>query len=620
MNLFSDKSVRRRNNSANSRSSQAIAAPGDGYGRRGNRSAVDRQHPSSFITPRRVLVVCIGLFLLFVWVALRSSKTSGGNRKWWWILPSTQGETSSVLSPASHLTSTPAIDQSNAHQTQAALPDPAMTSPASSQNRVIIIGGGLAGQSAAIQAAREGAKEVVLLEKEARLGGNSAKATSGINGWGTAVQKAANVDDNGDLFEKDTFASGKGGTCQPELVKTLSDHSAEAVEWLSSFGIPLTTLTQLGGASRKRCHRAPDKPDGTPLPIGFTIVRTLENYLRTNLSNTVRIITNARFTSLVRSKENGTEVVRGVIYTTQTGNGEMQNGELLGDAVILATGGFSNDHTTSSLLQRYAPHLASFPTTNGVWATGDGIKAVNELSVKLVDMDKVQLHPTGLLNPKDPNAKTLFLGPEALRGSGGVLLNKNGERFVNELDLRSVVSEAIIAQNNVYPGTESRRYAYCVMNDAAADAFGRSLLNFYWKKMGLFSVAANASALAALIGCPEDNLLHTLSEYEMISSGSNPCPKTGKNVFPCVLGPQGPFYVAHVTPSIHYTMGGCLISPSAEILNEQMQPIIGLYGAGEVTGGVHGGNRLGGNSLLECVVFGRIAGRRAAQHGSPTVS
>ncbi|CBZ30669.1 putative NADH-dependent fumarate reductase [Leishmania mexicana MHOM/GT/2001/U1103] len=494
-----------------------------------------------------------------------------------------------------------------------------MSRVAPSVNRVVIIGSGLAGQSAAIEAAREGAKEVVLIEKEARLGGNSAKATSGINGWGTAVQKAAGVDDSGELFEKDTFVSGKGGICQAELVRTLSDHSAESIEWLSSFGIPLTVITQLGGASRKRCHRAPDKPDGTPLPIGFTIVRALENYIRTNLSGTVLIETSARLISLTHRKEGDVEVVRGITYATQTGGGEEQTRELHADAVILATGGFSNDHTPNSLLQQYAPQLSSFPTTNGVWATGDGVKAARELGVALVDMDKVQLHPTGLLDPKDPNAKTLFLGPEALRGSGGVLLNKNGERFVNELDLRSVVSQAIIAQDNVYPGTESRRYAYCVLNDAAADAFGRSSLNFYWKKMGLFSEATDVAALAALIGCPEETLTHTLSEYEKISGGQNPCPLTGKSVFPCVLGTQGPYYVALVTPSIHYTMGGCLISPAAEILNEQMHPILGLFGAGEVTGGVHGGNRLGGNSLLECVVFGRIAGRHAARHLGPAV-
>ncbi|KAG5466149.1 hypothetical protein LSCM4_01291 [Leishmania orientalis] len=625
MHGLSGDSLRRRNSSANVRSPSAAAVVGRGNGARGVSHAVGRKHLLSSILPCRVLVlVCLGLALLMslAWVAHRSSNTSEGTPRWWW-LSSSDAKTFSMLSPTPQLTSTPTTKQHDAHQTQAASSrlSPSNTStPAAmphadpSLGRVVIIGSGLAGQSAAIEAVRQGAKEVVLIEKEARLGGNSAKATSGINGWGTAVQKAAGVHDSGELFEEDTFASGKGGNCQPELVRTLSKHSAEAIEWLSSFGIPLTVITQLGGASRKRCHRAPDKPDGTPLPIGFTIVRMLEDYIRTNLSDTVRIETDARLISLMHSKEGDREEVQGIKYATQIGSGEVQTRELKARAVILATGGFSNDHTTNSLLQQYAPQLSSFPTTNGAWATGDGVKAARELGVALVDMDKVQLHPTGLLDPKDPNAKTLFLGPEALRGSGGVLLNKNGERFVNELDLRSVVSQAIIAQNNVYPGTESRRYAYCVLNDAAADAFGRSSLSFYWKKLGLFSEAADVAALAALIGCPVDTLMHTLSEYEKTSSGQHPCPKTGKKVFPNVLGPQGPYYVALVTPSIHYTMGGCLISPAAEILNEQMHPIPGLYGAGEVTGGVHGGNRLGGNSLLECVVFGRIAGREAAHH------
>ncbi|XUY36770.1 NADH-dependent fumarate reductase, putative [Leishmania panamensis] len=495
-----------------------------------------------------------------------------------------------------------------------------MSDIASSLHRVVIIGSGLAGQCAAIEAARHGAKEVVIIEKETRLGGNSAKATSGINAWGTAVQKAAGVHDSGELFEKDTFASGKGGSCQPELVRTLSDHSAEAIEWLSSFGIPLTALTQLGGASRKRCHRAPDNPDGTPLPIGFTIVRALENYIRTNLSDIVRIETNARLISLMHSKEDDAVVVQGITYATQTASGEGKIRKLQARAVILATGGFSNDHTANSLLQQYAPQLSSFPTTNGVWATGDGVKAARELGVKLVDMDKVQLHPTGLLDPKDPSNRTKYLGPEALRGSGGVLLNKNGERFVNELDLRSVVSQAIIEQNNVYPGSGGSKFAYCVLNEAAAKLFGKNFLGFYWHRLGLFEKVEDVAGLAKLIGCPEENVTATLKEYKELSSKKlHACPLTNKNVFPCTLGTEGPYYVAFVTPSIHYTMGGCLISPSAEMqtiddtgVTPVRRPILGLFGAGEVTGGVHGGNRLGGNSLLECVVFGRIAGARAA--------
>ncbi|ORC83340.1 NADH-dependent fumarate reductase, partial [Trypanosoma theileri] len=189
------------------------------------------------------------------------------------------------------------------------------------------------------------------------------------------------------------------------------------------------------------------------------------------------------------------------------------------------------------------------------------------------------------------------------------------------LDLRSVVSQAIIKQDNEYPGANGSRFAYCVLNETARKLFGVNSHTFYWKKLGLFVKADTLEDLAALIKCPLDTLRTTLVEYEELSKASRTCPWTRKSVYPCVLGPQGPFYVAFVTPSIHYTMGGCLISPSAEM---QMgdnsstphfgsrRPVLGLFGAGEVTGGVHGGNRLGGNSLLECVVFGKIAGDRAA--------
>lgn len=487
--------------------------------------------------------------------------------------------------------------------------------------RVIVVGGGLAGCAAAIEAARCNA-QVILIDKEKTLGGNSAKATSGINGWGTDAQARERVQDSCKFFERDTYLSGVGGRCDPGLVRTLSVKSADAIEWLSSFGIPLTVLSQLGGASRKRCHRAPDQQDGTPVPIGYTIMRTLENYIRTSLKSNVTILGETQVTSLVyqsRSLPDGNEDkrVRGVRYVSKGHSDEM---ELVGDAVVLATGGFSNDQSSSSLLREFAPQIFGTPTTNGTFASGDGVKMARKLGAILVDMDKIQLHPTGLIDPKNPANKTKYLGPEALRGSGGILLNKKGERFVNELDLRSVVSQHIIAQQNDYPGSDGCKFAYCVLNNDAVKLFGVNALNYYWKTQGLFVRVENVEELAKLIGCEGSALRTTLKQYETTSREGTVCPLTNKSVFPCVIGPEGPFYVAYVTPSIHYTMGGCLISSSAEILTEHRgvniftnsRPILGLFGAGEVTGGVHGKNRLGGNSLLECVVFGKIAGDRAA--------
>ncbi|KAG5492501.1 hypothetical protein JKF63_01079 [Porcisia hertigi] len=489
--------------------------------------------------------------------------------------------------------------------------------------RVVVIGGGLAGCTAAIEAANCGAT-VILLEKEARLGGNSAKATSGINGWGTRTQAVNHVLDNCKFFERDTFLSGKGGLCDPGLVRTLSVKSADAIGWLESFGIPLTVLYQLGGASRKRCHRAPDQKDGTPVPVGFTIMRHLEDHIRTKLRGKVTILNETTVVNLIHdvsTMPNGSREIRvkGVRYKSATDTSDTVV-ELPADAVILATGGFSNDQTANSLLREHAPRVYGTPTTNGTFATGDGVKMARKLGATLVDMDKVQLHPTGLIDPKDPSNKTKYLGPEALRGSGGILLNRNGERFVNELDLRSVVSQAINAQDNVYPESGGSRFAYCVLSEEAAKLFGKNSLMYYWKSQGLFTRVDDMKALAELIGCSEEKLHRTLETYEYQSTKKTTCPLTGKLVFPSVVGTKGPYYVAYVTPSIHYTMGGCLISPAAELLMEDhsinifedMRPIIGLFGAGEVTGGVHGGNRLGGNSLLECVVFGKIAGDRAA--------
>lgn len=487
--------------------------------------------------------------------------------------------------------------------------------------RVVVVGGGLAGLSAAIEAANAGA-QVILMEKSAKIGGNSAKATSGINGWGTRPQALQNISDGGKFFERDTYKSGIGGVCEPGLVKMLSVKSGEAIKWLTHFGIPLTILSQLGGHSQKRCHRAPDKKDGTPVPIGFTIMKTLEDHIRTHLQNNVTLMTETSVTSLMRQViplPDGSQRIKclGVTFRPKEANEDIS---LYADAVILATGGFSNDCTSNSLMREFAPHLFGRPTTNGAFATGDGVKMARSIGAQLIDMDKVQLHPTGFIDPKDPTNNTKYLGPEALRGSGGILLNKNGERFVNELDLRSVVSAAINAQGNEYPGSNGCKMAYCVLNEAAAKLFGRNSLEFYWKKLGLFTQVESADALAQLIGCPAENVISTLTTYGTLSqSNSGPCPATGKSVFPCAISTEGPFYVSFVTPSIHYTMGGCLISPSAEVQSNYVQtsvfghrrPIQGLFGAGEVTGGVHGRNRLGGNSLLECVVFGRIAGDRA---------
>eukprot|EP00933_Yihiella_yeosuensis_P035291 TRINITY_DN28813_c0_g1_i1.p1 TRINITY_DN28813_c0_g1~~TRINITY_DN28813_c0_g1_i1.p1 ORF type:complete len:1144 (-),score=274.87 TRINITY_DN28813_c0_g1_i1:435-3866(-) len=482
---------------------------------------------------------------------------------------------------------------------------------------VIVVGGGLAGISAAIEASKARAK-VTLLEKEADLGGNSAKATSGINACGTRVQRQAGVDDDGRYFERDTHVSAKGGKSELGCVSMLGSKSAEAIHWLiDEMGVPLTALSQLGGHAKKRTHRVPPRADGTPVPVGYTIMQHARAAAK-GIPN-IEVRTSCTLTRLLKKDtEDGRMEVTGVEYKDAEGKVV----ELPADSVVLTTGGFGFDHSDGSLMQKYRPDLVGVPTTNGSFADGHAIKFGEDIGASLVDMDKVQLHPTAFVDPKDPKAHTKYLGPEALRGSGGILLDQKGRRFVNELDLRSVVSKKILDHCDPYKmpdGTEGRPWAWCLLNEEAQEKFGKPMLSFYKDQVGLFEAAADTKELAEKIGCDEQNVIETLKEYAS-AADTKICTKTGKVVFPSrVCETDKSFILARITPCIHYCMGGLQISSSAEVLAPAKHGAVGkttkirrLFAAGECTGGVHGGNRLGGNSLLECVVFGRLAGDRAA--------
>jgi len=291
-------------------------------------------------------------------------------------------------------------------------------------NRVIVVGGGLAGLSAAIEAYNAGAS-VVLIDKMKSFGGNSAKATSGINGAHTKYQIESNINDSIQEFEKDTLSSGEG-LSDPSLVKILVDSSNEAIEWLSSFQLVLSAISQCGGHSKPRTHREPPLADGKPAPIGWDIIKTLTAHIKEFSSERFQTIFEARATKFLYENDR----VVGVEYETAT----KEKAELRGEAVVMATGGYCCDRSEDSLLLEYAPSKAKLATTNGPFAVGDGIRMGKAIGAKLILMDKVQVHPTGFVDPQDPNNPVKFLGPEALRGCGGIMLNSEGKRFINELD------------------------------------------------------------------------------------------------------------------------------------------------------------------------------------------
>lgn len=500
----------------------------------------------------------------------------------------------------------------------------------SNETVVVVVGCGLAGACASIEAARAGAK-VLLLEKEAKLGGNSAKATSGINGVSTSAQGSKGVDDvYGNLIE-DTISSG-GGKSNTNLVEILVKQSTDAVAFLESFGLRLQALSQCGGHSRPRTHRIPPGDGGKPVPVGFMTMKTLTDHIEQNESERITVVKEATVTRLITEEFDGVDGVVGVEYLKK---GHDASIEVRAHAVILTTGGYGFAKGPDSLLAEFAPEKLEFATTNGPHASGEGVRLGRTIGADLVDMDQVQVHPTGLVKPSDPTNPVKFLAPEAMRGCGGILLNQHGRRFCNELGRRDFVTGEILshcAPFHVLPpappgggdamdekeqeeSVTGPTSAYLVMNPTVSNDFGAAVLGFYGK-MGLVQKATGAAGLAALIGCDEAAVTETLVAYTQAATGETE-DAFGKTTFPAKdFAPDQEFNVAIVTPCIHYCMGGLRMNEGAEVLRPagdgRYAAIPGLFGAGEVTGGVHGANRLAGNSLLECVVYGRIAGQRAA--------
>jgi len=290
--------------------------------------------------------------------------------------------------------------------------------------QVIVVGGGLSGVSACNTVVENGGK-TVLIDKSSFCGGNSTKATSGINGANTKSQKAKGIEDSIELFTKDTI---KGGAKKPEIAKVLCENSGRDVEWLMDvFNLDLSLVARMGGHSVPRCHRGKERFPG--MTITYALIQMVEKI--SEMTDKARIITKARATELLLGSAG--EVV-GLKYE-KGGQSFKEDGP-----VILCTGGFGADFSSDSLLAKYRPDLLHLPTTNGEHCTGDGIKMGEAIGARTVDLEWVQVHPTGLVKPDDADAKIKFLAAEALRGVGGLILNKDGKRFANEMGRRDYVT------------------------------------------------------------------------------------------------------------------------------------------------------------------------------------
>ncbi|KAI1311609.1 hypothetical protein EDD11_003349 [Mortierella claussenii] len=453
-------------------------------------------------------------------------------------------------------------------------------------NQVIVVGGGLSGLSAAHTVLEHGLN-VLVIDKNAFFGGNSTKATSGINGALTKTQIQLGIKDSVEAFYDDTAKSARD-MLRPDLVKVLTGRSSSAVEWLQDkFQLDLSLVSRLGGHSFPRTHRGKEKMPG--MTITYALMETIED-LSVSQPDRVKLIKKARVTNLI--KENG--VVVGAEYEHLNEPGKKIQ---VWGPVVLATGGYAADFSSDSLLKKYRPDLLDLPTTNGDHTTGDGIKMTLAIGGKTINMEKVQVHPTGLVDPREPDAKVKFLAAEALRGVGGLLLQADGKRFCDELGHRDYVTGMM--WKNKFP-------IRLVLNTAAAKEIEWHCKHYVGR--GLMKYFKNGEELAKEIGIPPAELKKTFDEYNLIAEGKAKDPWGKKYFHNIPIKMEQDFHVAQMAPVLHYTMGGVDINDQANIKDEADKPIPGLFAAGEMCGGVHGANRLGGSSLLGCVVFGRTAG------------
>ena len=489
---------------------------------------------------------------------------------------------------------------------------------------VVVVGAGGAGMTAAITAAGEG-KSVVILESQSMVGGNSVRATGGMNAGKTVYQdenefgESAGVEktlktaaekyadnetitalaktvseqwaayqanptgyfDSVELMELDTMIGGKGIN-DPELVETLCANSADAIDWLDEHGITLHNVSSFGGASVKRIHR-PVNAEGKTLSVGSYMIPLLqENCEKAG----VKMMLDTTATEIL-TDANGAAV--GVKATGASGETVTVNAK----AVVLASGGFG---ANLDMVVKYKPELKGFMTTNAAGIQGQGIEMAQAIGAATVDMDQIQIHPT-------VEANTAALITEGLRGDGAILINEEGQRFIDEVGTRDVVSAAEIAQTG--------SYSWLVVDQAMVDA--SSVIQGYIKK-GYTVTGATYEELGKAMGVDAAAFAETMEKWNGYVEAKND-PDFGRTSFANPLN-TAPYYAVKVTAGVHHTMGGLKINANTEVLNEKGEVIPGLFAAGEVTGGVHGANRLGGNAVADFTVFGRIAGAAASDYAA----
>jgi len=443
---------------------------------------------------------------------------------------------------------------------------------------IVVIGAGGAGLTAAVEAASGGKLKIIVLEKQGILGGNTNYSTGGINAAGTEAQEALGIKDSPDLFYEDTMRGGKQKNI-PSLVRSLVDHAAATISWLTSLGADLSDVGLMGGSSVKRTHR----PKGGTA-IGPHLMKVLKE---ASSKSNIEIRTSNKVVGLLSSS--------GTVTGVKVQNADGSTYSLHAKAVVIATGGFG---ANLQMVTSYQPSLAGFATLNHPGATGDAFSWLASVGGSTIQMEYIQIHPTA-------EAENHILITEAVRGNGAILVNHAGKRFVNEMDTRDAVSAAILVQD--------KGEAFLLFDNAVRSSLAS--IETY-ANQHLMAEGADIASLAQKASLPSEALSSTLERYNSFQKAGvdEDFGRSGTEMTAALETP--PFYAIRVKPAIHHTMGGIKVDADMHVLRADDIPVPGLFAAGEVTGGIHGANRLGGNGVADIVVNGKIAGHGAAEYAS----
>ena len=450
---------------------------------------------------------------------------------------------------------------------------------------VVIIGSGLAGMSAAAEACAAKAS-VVVLEKMRVAGGNSAISGGGFACWtdNQHLREKYNLgQDSADLHYQDTL---KGGDFYnlPELVRVLADEAPSAMNWmLDEGGLTLNPgIGRVGGHSAYRDHMA----------TGARYLAAVEAIAKKHGFKDDNLLKNHEAVKLWKDNANGRIV--GVQVKTRQGIKNIRAVK----GVVLATGGFARD---VKFRMRYVPTLTeAYNSTNQPGATGDSLMMALDAGADALHLAFIQLFPTAEPTKGSIDRPALF--PIQFPGFGAIYVSEKGERFVSELERRDVVSQAEIA-------TGGKR-TWCVFNEEVYSNLTDKKEIDQFVANGRVKMGATIEALASEMKVPAEALSSAIEKHNQALAQKKDAdfgkPVTG------AMKPmtKGPYYAVAQWPSVHHCQGGVRIDTNAQVIDVHGKPIPGLYAAGEFVGGIHGNNRLGGNALADCVVFGRIAGKR----------